>query len=277
MDNAKQGKAMNVLPGGFYQKILDENIKLHAIEAPCYEKLHPEEFNWFEQRRIWRDLKFIKERLPGGATALDIGCGTGNISLKLIKAGFRVYGVDISEEMLAVLKTKIPAGFKDKIKLFCENIDCFLDECQEQFNLVGANSVLHHLPDYLKTLKKAIGLLQPGGYLYIVHEPTRIALGPDRFLRKILWQVDNIVYSILNFGKGVEVKDRNYRISDYQLYHGFDEEAVVEACRNAGLDIVEFTSYSSAMRLGISCWGDSHLLKSKSQFLLIARKNIHKQ
>ncbi len=268
---------MSELSGGIYQEILDENIKLHLIEAPHYEKLHPEEFNWFEQGRILRNLKFIERNSPHNSFALDIGCGTGNLSLKLLDMGFKVWGVDISQEMLEVLKKKVPQRFQDKISLFCKNIDYFLDRCQEQFGLIVVSSVLHHLPDYLKTLKKAIGLLQPGGYLYIIHEPTKIALGPDRFLRKILWQVDNIVYSILNFGKGVEVRKRNYRISDYQLYHGFDEEAVVAACRNAGLGIVEFTRYASAMRLGISCWVDSLLLKSKSQFLLIARKNIHRQ
>lgn len=265
---------MNASSNGLYQKILDENIKLHLIEAPHYERLHPEEFNWFEQGQIMRDLEFIKGRLPADAVILDMGCGTGNIALKLLKVGFEVWGVDMSEEMLAVLKKKIPADFKDKIKLFCKNIDYFLDGCAGRFDLITVSSVLHHLPEYIPTLKRAIGLLKPAGYLYIIHEPTKEILGPDRFLRKILWQVDNAVYSILNFGRGLRLEGRNYRISDYHLYNGFDENEVISVCRDKGLEILEFKKYASAMRLGISCWIDSHLLKSKSQFLLIARKGI---
>ena len=263
---------MSSLSEDLYQKMLEANIKLHEIEAPYYERLHPEEFNWFEQARITRDLGFIKKRLPRRSLALDIGCGTGNISLKLLGMGFEVAGVDMSEEMLAVLKKKVSPRSQNKIRLSCKNIDRFLDDCAERFDLIAISSVLHHLPEYIKTLERAIGLLKPGGYIYVTHEPTKEALGPDRFLRKILWQVDNLAYLVLSFGGKPRTEKRDYRISDYHLYHGFDEEAVASACREAGLDIVKFERYASDMRLGISCWTDSILLKSKSQFCLTAIK-----
>jgi ubiquinone/menaquinone biosynthesis C-methylase UbiE len=43
--------------------------------------------------------------LPG-ERVLDVGCGTGNFSLKLAEAGARVTGVDLSEDMLAVARRR---------------------------------------------------------------------------------------------------------------------------------------------------------------------------
>ena len=43
--------------------------------------------------------------LPGGATVLDLGCGTGvPISQTLIERGFNVYGVDASPRMVAAFR-----------------------------------------------------------------------------------------------------------------------------------------------------------------------------
>lgn len=44
----------------------------------------------------------IKRHSPGARKVLDLGCGTGRHDLLLWKMGYDVYGVDRSEEMLAV-------------------------------------------------------------------------------------------------------------------------------------------------------------------------------
>ncbi len=254
-----------------HQDILDENIKLHRIEAGHYEALHPEEYNWFEQGQILRDLAFIRSLLPSGSAALDLGCGTGNIFLKLLELGFEGWGVDISQEMLSSLERRVPDSVRHKATLYAQDIDTFIGACSRKFDLMTISSALHHLPDYINTLGRAAGLLNKGGYLYITHEPTKDALSPDPFFRKILWQLDNLLYVLYRRGRAPAVEARNYRLSDYHLYHGFNEDAVVSQCRARGLEVVKFTKYSSAMRLGISCWVDSKLIKSNRQFSLIAR------
>lgn len=254
------------------QKILDENIKLHRIEAPHYDALHPEEFNWFEQAQIRRDLLCIASNLPKPSSALDIGCGTGNILLKLLASGFDVWGVDISKEMIEVLKARIPTLLEEKAQLFTNNADDFLAACTQEFDLITISSVLHHLPDYISSLELAIRRLKPGGWLYITHEPTKDVLSPDPFLRKVLWQVDNLAYSVLRARSVPQTEARDYRTSDYHLYHGFDEDKVVEQCKRSGLKVISFNKYSSAMRMGLSCWLDSRVLKSRRQFSLIAHK-----
>ena len=237
-----------------------------------YDRLHPELYNRFEQRRISGEIVFIADRMPGLAEVLDIGCGTGNILLKLVSEGLRVWGVDISADMLNVLKRRIPNGAYGRVRLIEDNVENFLKGCSVRFDAVTMSSVLHHLPDYLGVIEYAAGLLKPGGWLYITHEPTKAALSEDPFLRKLLWHADNIIYTITHLGNMPATEQRDYRFSDYHLYHGFDEEKVLEQCRISGMEIVKFDLYSSMMRLGLSCWIDSRLLKSRRQFSIIARK-----
>lgn len=257
-----------------YRKIIEANKELHRIESKDYEALHPEEFNSFEQRRMQNELAFILKHLPHNIKVLDIGCGTGNIALKLLAmSNCSIWGVDLSDDMLAELKKKVSRADETRIKLICQNLDDFIAQCSERFEFIAISSVLHHLPDYGATLSKCLALLKSGGWLYITHEPTKEALERDPFLRKILWQADYFFYALFNSAQIRHTPQRDYRMSDYHLYRGFDEEKVIAVCRNAGLRNVRFFKYASAMRLSLSCWIDTCVLKSKRQFCLVATKD----
>src|SRR4051812_25981468 len=41
-------------------------------------------------------------------TVLDLACGTGNVTVELMKRGYRVTGVDYSETMLREARKKLP-------------------------------------------------------------------------------------------------------------------------------------------------------------------------
>lgn len=47
-----------------------------------------------------------KQYLAPGSSILDVGCGTGTISILLAKEGYEVTGVDLSEDMLALAYEK---------------------------------------------------------------------------------------------------------------------------------------------------------------------------
>ena len=48
--------------------------------------------------------------LPGAGTVLDAGCGTGQISIPLSRAGLRVVGIDVSEAMVRIAASKVEPG-----------------------------------------------------------------------------------------------------------------------------------------------------------------------
>lgn len=56
-------------------------------------------------------VEFTEESLQQAsmkeARILDVACGTGNVTLPLVRKGYDLIGVDLSEEMLTVAQQKI--------------------------------------------------------------------------------------------------------------------------------------------------------------------------
>src|SRR4051794_38452433 len=55
-------------------------------------------------RGAWRDL-LVPLLPPAPASVLDLGCGTGSLSVLLAKAGHQVRGIDFSPRMIARART----------------------------------------------------------------------------------------------------------------------------------------------------------------------------
>ena len=88
---------------------------MQAGETQNVYKTYNKIANWFSKNR---DSELIEKnylddlinRLPSGASVLDLGCGTGNPILKyLISKNLNVIGVDASTEMLKIAQTNFPS------------------------------------------------------------------------------------------------------------------------------------------------------------------------
>jgi ubiquinone/menaquinone biosynthesis C-methylase UbiE len=253
------------------EKIIQENIKLYRLESRNYISLHPEIYNWFEQGEIQKDLASLRKKVNGNE-ALDIGCGMGNISLKLLFLGFKVTALDISTTMIKEVKRALPAEIAVNLDIIETDIDAFLSKPAGKYTLVTMSSVIHHLPDYIGTLQRVVKIIAVGGFLYITHEPLKDVLTKkDPLLRKLLWQIDYLCYLIKKRGKIEAVNGVDWRLSDYHLYKGLDHNRVRRLLKKNGFKVF-FGEYSSNMRLGISNWIDTNLLRTESQFKIIAEK-----
>lgn len=92
-------------------------------------------------------------------TVLEVGCGSGELSMRLARQGYRVTGTDISEGMVRLAGERAGHG-PDSPRFFVS--DLFdLDPRQGQYDLVVCCEVLEHLEDpgravdHLKTLTRS--------------------------------------------------------------------------------------------------------------------------
>ncbi len=206
------------------EKIREANIDVHRIEAKYYDLIHPEVYGKFEQKRIDSILQKVDgliKKDPGCfKKALDFGSGTGNLTVKLLKMGYKVTAVDISVEMCKILESKYKNYIKSK-KLFIINspIEDLKFE-KDSFDLITCYSVLHHLADYVEAIRKLSSFLKKGGVMYIDHEisPFYWKNESSKFaeLVKLIYFHSNPLLNSLYFGViGVNVPTLDYELSDY--------------------------------------------------------------
>ncbi|RHW40982.1 class I SAM-dependent methyltransferase [Neobacillus notoginsengisoli] len=110
---------------------------------------------------------------------LDLGCGTGEISLRLADSGFHVTGVDLSPDMLAVAREK--ADNTGSSIRFVEQ-DMSELEMDDKYGIIGifcdSLNYLESEEQVRKTFGKAVKYLVPGGLLmFDVHSIEKVANG----------------------------------------------------------------------------------------------------
>ncbi|MFC8092726.1 class I SAM-dependent methyltransferase [Streptomyces sp. NPDC057301] len=116
-----------------------------------------------EVRRAWafRLGSWLPER---ASDVLDLGCGTGSLSLLAAEQGHRVTGVDRSPVMVDLARAKL-AG-RDAVFLVGDAAAPPVGE--ERFDVVLVRHLLWALPDPGRVLRHWRGLLRPGGRFVLV-------------------------------------------------------------------------------------------------------------
>lgn len=106
---------------------------------------------------------------------LEIGCGTGRHTQKLLAQNNHVTGVDISEGMLQVAREKLPP---ENLKLIHADYMTYEVFNENQFDAIVCSLVIEHIKDLSGFFKKAAKILKPGGNLFIseIH-PERTSQG----------------------------------------------------------------------------------------------------
>lgn len=116
-----------------------------------------------EVRAAWAGR--LRSWLPGRAgDVLDLGCGTGSLSLLAAEQGHRITGVDRSPAMVALAREKL-AG-RDAVFLIGDAATPPVGE--ERYDAVLVRHVVWTLPDPERALRHWRDLLRPGGRLVLV-------------------------------------------------------------------------------------------------------------
>jgi S-adenosylmethionine-diacylgycerolhomoserine-N-methlytransferase len=122
---------------------------------------------------LGRDEAIARLHPASGDKVLEIGCGTGRNLVKLAQAypEARVFGVDVSREMLATAAASTArAGLASRIALAQADATAFdpgLFGCTS-FERVMISYALSMIPPWREALAQALDVVAPGGTLQIV-------------------------------------------------------------------------------------------------------------
>ncbi len=252
------------------EKIIQANIELHQKEARFYDRIHPEIFCKSEQNLIKNTLnQALAEIKQDKIKALDMGAGTGNITLKLLenKKVESIVAVDLSKEMLDELDKK--AGTNPKLKIANKPADIFLMDDEAKYDLITISSVLHHLPDYFQTIAALLEKLNEGGIFIIFHEPT----GEKSKVLELLEWLDIRIFVNLFLPAEIKkvAKSLDHTYSDYHFYHNFDLPGVRKFLKEQeDLKFIIFRRHNN-FGLGIFRMIGS-LLPTKNHFILAIKR-----
>jgi 2-polyprenyl-3-methyl-5-hydroxy-6-metoxy-1,4-benzoquinol methylase len=147
------------------------NKKIYNNMFPLYEQQHVEIFNRTEQTRIRTELQWALDQILSNANpprTLDFGAGTGNLTRHLLDLGALVTAADVSKECLKHLIDAV--GRTGRLNTIFLNGSDLAHVPAESFDMVATYSVLHHIPDYLASVRELVRVMKPGGIIVIDHE-----------------------------------------------------------------------------------------------------------
>ncbi len=131
--------------------------------------------------------KKLDDEIGYGTSILEVGCGTGQLSLFLSRSNRNIFAVDISNSSL-----KLGENFRRKHELnnvFFMKMDIFdLKFKQNTFDFVIGNGVLHHTKNAKKAFRCLVEVTKPRGIIVIglYHKYGRILTRVKQKLAKII-------------------------------------------------------------------------------------------
>ncbi|MDA0691397.1 MAG: class I SAM-dependent methyltransferase [Nitrospinae bacterium] len=257
------------------EKVLAENRRVHALEGESYLSRHPEQTNFFQTGILRKSIHQLCARLGNEESRiLDLGCGTGYLYLKLLAEGYRMTGVDLSKEMVAGLKGKIPVASMSRSSLSVMAVEEFVETDVETYDAVVMSALLHHLYDYQSLVRKVCRKLPPGGLFWVFFEPLQQEItSPFRYLlHKRIARLDETAYQFEMKARRIPLFEEAYDLSDYQRrFGGIDPNGLIDVLQSEGLQIIDVEKYCSR-RYGLPAFLATHLLGTQNTFNLLAQK-----
>lgn len=133
-------------------------------EASEYDTWYQSNLGKFVDQ-VETELAFSLFKPEGEMKILDVGCGTGNFSIKLAEMGCKVIGIDKSEKMLEEAKRK--AEMKG-LNIEFLNMDVYdIELSDESFDGVFSMAAFEFIKRPKKAYDEMYRVLKKGGYLLI--------------------------------------------------------------------------------------------------------------
>jgi 2-polyprenyl-3-methyl-5-hydroxy-6-metoxy-1,4-benzoquinol methylase/uncharacterized protein YbaR (Trm112 family) len=164
-----------------------ERVRQFYSQAPFPGYPANADLNWLRARaERSRFARLLDEAIPTGALVLEVGCGTGQMSLYLARSDRLVIAADMTRASLL-----LGAGAAQRFGMdgvhFVETDLARPGLRTGVFDVVYCSGVLHHTPDPRMAFAQIVKLAKPGGTIVIglYHAMARLPLRLRRAIAQI--------------------------------------------------------------------------------------------
>lgn len=214
--------------------------------------IHDAGFSGFVREAAPWLLRTLRRNGIGGGLVVDLGCGSGRWAAELLRAGYRVEGVDLSPAMIALARKNAPGAKLRVASLLnarfprCAAATAIGECVNYAFDRSNSAAVLK------KFFRRVHDALQPGGvFIFDAAEP---GLAPDRPVRRWMqgddWAIlleltgrrDGAMRQMTVFRRVNRCWRRSEEAHPLRLYR---REALQRMLQNAGFEIEVVGGYGS--------------------------------
>jgi 2-polyprenyl-3-methyl-5-hydroxy-6-metoxy-1,4-benzoquinol methylase len=270
-------------------QVISANVEFYKEIAAKYDSYEACASDAFYQCSLEQDLEAINTKLAQHTRpirCLDCGGGTGNLTLKMLKRGWKVTVVDVSSDMLRILKTKMnSSGYK--AAFINDSVENYFFRSREQFDVIAFSSVLHHLYSPLDVVKEAAERIRPGGFFYSIFDPvppsSKFAAAfvgsLDTLLAKIVYDRKDLLPGIARrFRKLSTARDTIHGrpvvsagdLAEYHARTGINDKLIVRTLEESGFSVDR--THSPVGRTAVMRWANRHL-NALLSFRVLARRS----
>lgn len=143
----------STLQGSAVHQVWEDHFR-----TPRSEQFYEKAFDWIAAHC----------QCPTPATALDVGCGIGQHSMRLARRGFRVVAADFSPDRVAAARQNIErSGLASAIEVRNEDLVAGLSFADQSFDMVLCWGVLMHIPHNEAAMAELVRVTRQGGKIVI--------------------------------------------------------------------------------------------------------------
>lgn len=136
-----------------------------ALRYHTHHYVTPRRYSPLQYRQCYIEAMIEHQKLSKGSKILDVGCGPGELIVSLLRKGYDVCGVDISQRMIEeAVQTVRKNGFIEWNRGFVGDIEK-LDFDDGVFDVVVASGVIEYQKDDQAALGEMSRVLKEGGLL----------------------------------------------------------------------------------------------------------------
>lgn len=171
-------------------------------------------------------------------TALDLGCGTGDLAIKLAKRGYEVIGIDFSGEAIKKAEKRLKTeGIKNSVRFIKSELESIsLAELKNtRFSMIFCKLVWAFIRDKKKLLKMVGKIMTRGSFFVIITPVLYENILYEDHLKKISVPAGEISPLLKTHFKFVKIIHENY--------FGENGSEITYFCGNSKLPLRRFNKY----------------------------------